>query len=197
MLADYLLHVPPLTENLTLRSGPLRDAWDARGPGMLGGITRETHERLIGLKADCLLVLPVAGGGGYPYLLYNSVRFEGMLANPHGELPEVVRLAWLLAQLNCDLPMFAEQIPPSHVPTIAAASMLLPTLAAAADVDLIRFSDELLVKAIEWWQVHSPVENLAAVLTGWWNAYVQSRPPWDVAVLELDRILFPVEGNGD
>ena len=53
-----------------------------------------------------ILVQPVLGGAGAAHWLYNSVHIEAVLANPVAELPEVVRLGWLLAQLNFDLPMF-------------------------------------------------------------------------------------------
>jgi hypothetical protein len=194
---EYEHHFPNLEQDLTLRSGPLREAWEARGPGLLGGIGTETDPRLIARKADCLLVLPVAGGGGQPHWMYNSVKFEAMLANPQQELPEVVRLAWLLAQLNSELPMFAEAIPSNHLATLAATSLLLPTLSAAASVELVRFEEDLLAFAIEKWHITSPAADLAAALTQWWNAYVQTRPPWDVAILELDKLLFPAEANGE
>src|SRR5690606_28445428 len=112
--------------------------------------------------------------------------------------PEVVRLAWMLAQLNCDLPMFVEKVAPAHVPTLAATSMLIPTLAAASHVDLVHFGDDLLATAIEQWNVTSPISDLAGTLTNWWNAYVQTRPPWDAALLELEIMLFgPREESND
>ena len=50
-------------------------------------------------QCDVLLIHPALGGAGEAHLAYNSVRIEAVLANPNADLPEVVRLAWLIAQV--------------------------------------------------------------------------------------------------
>ena len=68
----------------------------------MAAIGRLTERELVVERADVILVHPVLGGGGWAYPPYNAVCFEAVLANPIAELPEVVRLGWLLAQLNLD-----------------------------------------------------------------------------------------------
>jgi hypothetical protein len=99
---------PDLISELELRMRPIREQWEARGPGILHGICLRTEASLIAEQAEVLIVQPARGGGGQAHLSANSVRIEAVLANPHPELPEVVRLAWLLAQLQLDPPPYSD-----------------------------------------------------------------------------------------
>ena len=62
---------------------------------------------------------------------------EAVLANPRFELPEVVRLGWLLAMLNFDLARYRD--PLSDAERVLPLAMIPPVLAAAAEVELTRF----------------------------------------------------------
>ncbi|HWB01106.1 MAG TPA: hypothetical protein VG713_21590 [Pirellulales bacterium] len=186
--AAYTALRPKLLDELQMRAGPLREQWEARGPGLLRGIARRTSDELIVERADVLLVEPVAGGAGAAHLLYNAVRIEAVLVNPHASLPEVVRLAWMLGQLNCDLPAFSESFPPGKARRLAGLAMLPPTLAAAADVELVgNDSPELLAAAIEHWRLGDA--TLAEPLASWWTTYTASRPAWHVALAALDQMV--------
>jgi hypothetical protein len=92
--------LPHLSEELALRERPIREQWEARGAGMMQEIGRLTDPDLIVECCDVMLIHPALGGGGEAHLSYNSVRFEAVLANPVAELPEAIRLAWLIAQLH-------------------------------------------------------------------------------------------------
>src|SRR5262245_6388289 len=111
--------LPNFNEELALRERPLREQWEARGPGMLREIARLTEEELIVPSCEVILVHPSLGGGGEAHLAYNSVRLEAVLANPVAELPEVVRLAWLIAQLQLDLPIHSESVDADRLPHVA------------------------------------------------------------------------------
>ena len=102
--------IPNLTDELALRERPIREQWEARGPGLLCNIANLTEAGVVPEQADVLLVRPAFGGAGGAHLQANSVRIEAVLANPHADLPEVVRLAWLLAQLDLDLPRHSEEL---------------------------------------------------------------------------------------
>src|SRR5439155_20152019 len=102
------------------------------------------------------LVNPALGGGGEAHLAYNSLRIEAVLANPNAELPEVVRLAWLIAQLQLDLPKYSDTIHADRLPQIARYAMLPPTLLAAEAVELMRFTPELIGQAISVWRLPGP-----------------------------------------
>lgn len=101
---EMLLASPGMGEQLALRMVPLREAWDARGPGFWKalrqtvGINVASHDIA---AADVLCVQPVLGGGGDAFPSQRVVTIEAVLANEHFQLPEVVRLGWLLAQLSC------------------------------------------------------------------------------------------------
>lgn len=181
--------VPNLPEELELRCRPLREQWEARGPGMLRSICCWTEEGLIVEECEVSAVYPALGGGGGAHLAYNSVRIEAVLANPVAELPEVVRLGWLLAQLQLDLPRYSEDIHPERLPHIAAFAMLPAALAAAADVELVRNPTQVLGPAIAAWRLPAPPEiDAAALVEQWWQTYQEARPPWRVALVALDQL---------
>ena len=106
--------VPELLDELTVRSGPLRNQWEARGPGVLAAMGRLVEPDILVDRAEVVLVYPVLGGGGTAYARYNTVTIEAVLTDPVARLPEVVRLAWLLSQLSCDRPDRQERISPSN-----------------------------------------------------------------------------------
>jgi hypothetical protein len=181
--------LPTLADDLQLRERPLREQWEARGPGMLNRIANLTDEMLIVPECDVLLVLPAIGGYGEAHLPYNSVRIEAVLANPIHELPEVVRLAWLIAQLQLDLPAHSENIHADRLPHVARYAMLPPALLAAESVELLRFTPELIGQTISAWQLTVPPGlDTAAVVSEWWQTYIETRPPWNIALAALDQL---------
>jgi hypothetical protein len=181
--------LPKWTEELDLRERPLREQWEARGPGLLLQIGNWTDEELLVPECEVLLVHPALGGGGEAHLAYNSVRVEAVLANPVSELPEAVRLAWLIAQLQLDLPRYSESIHADRLPHVARFAMLPVTLAAAETVELARYTPENLQLAISTWRLHAPPEiDAAALVSQWWQTYQESRPPWNIALTALDQL---------
>ena len=181
--------LPTMADELTLRERPLREQWEARGPGMLTHIARLTDESLVVPECTVLLVQPVLGGFGESHLPYNSVRIEAMLANPFSDLPEIVRLAWLVAQLQLDLPAYSEGIHADRLPHVARYSMLPAALLAAESVELLHFTPEFIGKAISAWQLNVPPGlDAAALLSEWWQTYIETRPPWNIALAALDQL---------
>lgn len=181
---------PKLAEDLQLRVGPLRAAWEARGPGLLRLIAASTSAPLLVDRADVILVEPLQAGGGAAHPPYNSVRFEAMLTNADDRLPEVLRLAWLLSGLQMELPMYSDNLAPHRRREVCSLSMLPAVLAAAEQVELARFDPATLALAIETWSISNarPAAEIAAMLLTWWNVYTDSRPPWPVALAALDRM---------
>ena len=181
--------LPRLDEELPLRVGPLRQQWEARGPGLLRGVQRLTEDGVIAENADIVIVHPALGGGGDAFLPYNLVTIEGVLANPHAELPETVRLGWLIAQLNADLPRYGENIHADRLPAVAGFALLPPILQAAEDVELVHASPTLLARAIEAWDLPVPADiEPTALIADWWSTYRDGRPPWGVALTALDQM---------
>jgi hypothetical protein len=181
--------LPQLADELAIRERPLREQWEARGPGLLKQIGWLTDEALIVQQSEVLLVHPALGGDGEAHLAYNNVRIEAVLANPIAELPEVVRLGWLVAQLDLDLPIHSESIQADRLPHVARFAMLPATLAAAQAVELARFTPETLSTAISAWRLSAPAGlDAAALVNEWWQTYQQSRPPWRVALAALNQM---------
>ena len=178
-------HLPKLAEELPLRMGPLREQWEARGPGFLRQIGLLTEETLLVEQAEVVVLHPALGGSGQAWLAGNQVRIEGVLANPFPQLPEVVRLGWLLAQLNLDLPALSENVHADRLPRVAEIAMLPAALSAGREVELCQDSPDLLAQTILNWRLSAD----ATVVTQWWETYRESRPPIAVALAALDKML--------
>ena len=182
--------LPQLEEELALRRGPLEAQWDARGPGMLSVIRRLTDESFIAEEAEVILVHPASGGAGEAHILYNSVRIEALLANPLAELPEVVRLGWLLAQLNLELPRYSEVLGNRQIAALGPCAMIPIALAAAGEVELARLDKATIRMALEAWHaVPSGVPNMEGVLWQWWQVYRDTRPPLATALKALGEMV--------
>ncbi len=184
---------PNALDELELRSKPICEQWEARGPGLMAAIGRAAEDDLLVDAADVILVHPVLGGGGVAHPLYNSVRIEAVLANPFAELPEVVRLGWLLSQLKLDLPKYHDNLPPGRMTQVGPLAMIPPALAAAREVELARLDAAMLDTALSAWTsaVVDPDK-----LFDWWETCQSSQPPWTVALGALARML-DVEPSDD
>ncbi|MCC6493104.1 MAG: hypothetical protein IT424_08790 [Pirellulales bacterium] len=182
---------PDRAEELGLRIGPLREQWEARGPGMLYEIGRLTDEAVIPTSAEIVVVAPYVGGHGVAHVRSNRVTLEGVLYSPRPELPEPVRIAWLLAQLNADLPRFCEAAPAGRIAGIFPLAMLLPALAAAEAVEFGPCSETAAARALAAWHIcaESAAAGVATRLWTWWNAWLDHSKSWPVACAALDRLL--------
>ena len=193
--AAYRETLPDLVDELAARAQPLRQQWEARGPGLLKTVARLSDERLIVEQADVILVRPVLGGMAVAHLPYNSVRMEAVLADPHATLPETVRLAWVLAQLNLDLPLFSERLRRDRLGMVAQLAMLPVVLQAAEHVELAAYDQRAIQLALEVWHIEitddvpDEADQLADTISRWYAQYTADRPDWAVALAALDRML--------
>ena len=126
---------PEMVDELALRARPVQEQWQARGPGLLRQLARLTEESFVAPSAEVVLVTPWVGGHGRADLKTNRVIFEAVLANPHEDLPEALRLGWLLAQLQADVPIYGEAISGGRLEEVAALATLPAVLAAAQEVE--------------------------------------------------------------
>jgi len=181
---------PALAEELAARVRPIREQWEARGPGMLQEIARLTDASVVPPAAEIVLVAPYVGGHGGAHAAYNRVTFEAVLFNPHPELPEVVRLAWLLSQLNSELPRFADALPAGRAAESFRLAMIPPVLAGAEAVELARCDEQAIAMALAAWRVRDArAEQLAKQMWAWWNAWLEGQAKWPVANAALERML--------
>jgi len=181
---------PTLAEDLAARVRPIREQWEARGPGMLREIGRLTEESVIPAAAEVVLVAPYAGGHGWAHTAYNRVTMEAVLFNPLPELPEVVRLAWLLSQLNGDLPQYADVLPAGRRADAFRLAMIPPVLAAAEAVEFGRCDAAAVEHALGAWRLQRAESvDVAERLWNWWNAWLDHPTKWPVAVAALEQML--------
>jgi hypothetical protein len=184
---------PPLVDELLLRGRPLAEQWEARGPGMLWHLGKLTDDGLLVEQANVVLVQPILGGHGMAHLKFNVVTLEAVLTNPIEALPEVVRLAWLVAQLNLDLPKYAELIPAERREQVGRLAMVPPVLAAAEHVELGPLTNESIARALVGWRLVDTTADeaakLAETLRTWWKTYQEGTTRWEVALAALDEML--------
>jgi hypothetical protein len=182
--------LPRLNEELASSIEPLRSQWNYEGLGLLGRIVNRTEPGILVDTATVVIVYPALGGGGAAHLPYNLVHVEAVRADLVAELPEVVRLAWLLSMLNLDLPRYSEGIPPRQLATVAGLAMIPITLAAAAEVQLARCDEETIGLAVRAWAGSlDSAQTRTATLLEWWDTYCTLRPAWPTALQALYRLL--------
>lgn len=182
----------PLVDEIVIRTGPIKDQWQMRGPGLMVELARLTEPWLVAPQAEVVMVLPAVGGEGLAHLARNLVTFEAVLTNADDTLPEVSRLAWLLAQLQFDLPMVTEAVEAGATARLAQLAMLPPVLAAGEAVEVIRYSPELLAHALALWHVASSEAealSLADRLAIWWETYQHTDITWPAAVAALEAMV--------
>ncbi len=188
--AALMRMAPEIVEELAVRGLPLRQQWEARGPGMLVTIARLTDAAVVPEAAEIVVVAPYAGGHGLAHPAQNRVTFEAVLVNPHAELPETVRMAWLVAQLNADLPRFADVLPGARGAAAFRVAMLAPALAAGEAVELTRCDEAMLDAAIDAWRLRDALPaDAASRVWAWWSAWVEGKSNWPVAVAALAGLL--------
>ena len=181
---------PKLSEELPLRLLPLQELWNSYGPGLMREIGLLTDPTLIVSSATVIPVQPVTGGHGGVLLQSNRCWIEAMLTNSNPTLPEVLRLAWLLSQLEADLPIHGELVNSGRLPWVASLAMLPPVLLAGEEFELSKFSeDQLLLATEKWWIPNSTEHSLVDTVLSWWETYTNERPPWRIALTALDKML--------
>lgn len=123
--------------------------------------------------------------------MYNSVTFEAVLANPHEDLPEVVRLGWLISTLHLESDRFCKRLPHAALEHLGPLAMVPPLLAAARECELVGDAPGRLARALAAWRLKDGGggESLAGVLAAWWQTHLAAPVPWAVALEALAELL--------
>ena len=185
---------PKFSEQLPLRARPLQEHWLGFGTGLLAHLGRLTEKSMLVEEARVVLMQPALGGSGVAHIEQNMVRIEAVLTNPMVELPEVVRLAWLLSQLHLDQAEFSASIGPVLIARIAPLAMLPPVLAAAEVLELSKCDESVAALAIEHWHIPVPQgqdihTEIVPAMMDWWETYLQTRPKWHTAMQAFAKML--------
>jgi hypothetical protein len=141
-------------------------------------------------EATLVVVHPSLGGGGWAFPSYNLACLEGVEADPVGDLPEELRLTWLLAQLNLDLPPYSEKIPPHRLATVAGLAMIPVVLKAGEANELAPCDQTTIALAVQSWMPPGLNKgDWTATVNQWWDVYEGMRPEWGDAMQALDQLL--------
>ncbi len=124
-------------------------------------IRRMTSNQLLAEQAEIILVQPALGGFGESHPLFNKVRIEAVLANPIPELPEIVRLAWLVSQIRGPRSTMTK-LPIERAIEIHRLAILPAVLAAAQLVELSQVDEAHVALAIEQWHIPVPAQHRSA-----------------------------------
>jgi len=180
-------HLPRLASELPLRVRPFYELWEARGPGLLRQMFRHAGQEEP--TPACLVswVHPACGGGGWSDAATRTVFLEAVLVNPFAPLPEVLRLAWLIAHAflttRRSLGSFAEQ-GRERVESLA----LVPAVLAAGEYVALTVCDARQVSAAltAWLAISEPrAAELGTTLAAWWEETAESRLSWPEALARL------------
>ena len=172
-MATYKLHWDTADdEEITLRIRPLREHWEARGPGLLGRLRMLLPWLDIPTEVTVRLIQPKVGGAGR-VLSRGNIEFEAVLANALPMLPEVVRLGWLIA---CSALETDEQ---------ESLALIPPTIVAAEYVELARFDETTVASAVNHWDC---LEMDPTKLLHWWTQHAEQakeEASWKDAIRQL------------
>ena len=182
---------PRLDYEVRLRERPLREQWEARGPGTLRRLEYLTGGEVAVPDAEVALVQPCLGGGGVAYPAFHIVCMEALLANPWATLPEPVRLTWFLAQLSFGAQKAESAAAPGRRAIWALATIPL-VLEAAEYVEWTQYHAQTLSLALEQWpqaELNDGADRLtlAALLESWRDDWRARTSEWSLAVDDLER----------
>lgn len=175
MVVDLIWRDPEDDAETRLRMRPLREHWEARGPGLMKHVMTRLPWIRVPSRPVVRLVLPRKGGGGR-IVSPTEVEFEAVLANPFCELPEVVRLGWLC----CCLGFGGE--PRNSI------ALIPPLLEAGQYVGWTRFDTATCDLALKEWFDERPALTQEYDLIEWWEvegSRAKDSTGWQVAVARL------------
>jgi hypothetical protein len=185
---------PQYAEQVLLRIRPLQEGWLGYGAGLMAHLGRLTTKSLIPEHARVVPLQPIVGGFGWAHREANLVRIEAVLTNSIAEIPEVVRLAWLLSQLRLDELDLGELFGSYLLDRLAPLAMLPAVLASAQVIELSACTEDNLALAIEHWHIPFPSQldlhkELVPTVIDWWETYLTTKPDWPVAMHALAKML--------
>lgn len=179
---------PSLQEQLPLRGRPLTEQWEAVGPGLLAAVGRLTHKDLLVKRCTVALVGPACGGAGDANPAEGVAWIEAVLSNPHVDIPEVLRLAWLIARLGLGRPEACKLVDSELLPKLAAMA-LLPIIAEAGRELGVTGDLSLQRLAAAWHLRRLAASGLIEPLEDWWQQLRDGETPFPVGMKALEKIV--------
>ncbi len=175
---------PDCVQRLNATSAAIQAGWLRLGAALMNGVADLTDDLMVVERATVLLCLPTVGGSA-AYLPYNAFALEIGNESADEQLPELLRLAWRVAQLNLDLPVYSDRTP--RIQQIGSLALIPIVLRAAERMELAACDDATLALAHSQWLEADETAPLDTLLD-WWRVYTTSETPWGVALAALDRM---------
>jgi hypothetical protein len=181
---------PRLADEVALRERPIREQWEARGPGMLRRMLQLSGGEFSLPAAEIALVQPCLGGGGETHPQFQLVRLEAVLTNSTPTLPEPVRLGWLLFRLAAELvDLAAGSATPARRLLISHAAVPL-ALEAAEYVEWSTYDVSTLEAALDAWRLPGAARpEFAGMLFDWRDDSRHEPRSWRDALQDLGQRL--------
>lgn len=187
--SEFRSLLPQADSQMSFRLGPLTQQWDGYGAALTAHLKRLIALTLPRGNMEVLAVYPLVNGDGYVSLSEKKAVIEAVFVNPNPELPEVIRVAWLVAQIISSSDKRNGPVSKRRN-DINALALLPPVLAIGEVVELTRCDESTLQLAIDQFSPARPeFPDLSKTLLHWWETYLQTKPEWSIALMALERAL--------
>jgi hypothetical protein len=183
---------PNYLEQSVFRFRPLQEQWLGFGRGLMSQWKRLTCRDSLPDACTVIGLQPILGGFGRAYPDLPLVCIEAVLTNGRPELPEVVRLGWLVSQLEVQTFKSIESSDQRPQRATLPLALIPPILAAAEQIELARCDRSTVTAAIENWlgePFRSDATGLAAKLLEWWQSALSAPSDWESQVRNIARRL--------
>ena len=191
----FLQRFPKLSEQLELRSKPLRERWETYGQGLLREVGRqiwaEPPNDWWPASVTAMMVQPMRGGDGGYDVDRNKIWMEAVLTDVDAAVPELLRMVWLISRMAIDSHIREKSADQSLATAWSLVSVPL-VLSAGQELELIRTKDLPIRRAMELWQFGDA--SAAETLSDWWQQFRRANQPLPAALRILDQRL---EDPGD
>lgn len=186
---------PRYIEQSSFRFRPLQDQWLGYGRGLMTQWQRLTRRDSLAEACTILGLQPVMGGYGKSHPDHGLVCVEAVLTNARPELPEVIRLAWLLTQIEKPVGLFTH-LESTSLTSLSPLALIPPILAAGQELELTKCDLAMTALAIQHWRVamtnlafiaNLPTFQIAEMLLNWWGSGAGADSDWDVRLRMLAK----------
>lgn len=199
--SSTLRAMPNLIDEASQAGIQFRSTWERYAPRLLPELARLTDAGLVSDTAMVTFVGGIGGRRGRVFIQSNAVHWqpeparaalvdvESMAHDTPENLPDLLQFAWLLSQLNLDLPRFAEPLDYSTSWQVGQLGLVAIVLATAESAQMLTFDEATLRQYLTAWHGEDVAESTTGTLWDWYHVYKNARPTWNVAVQALVRML--------
>lgn len=184
-------HVIPVDERATLESSPLRDRWQRDARDYIQALIELTDESIVPEKAFIYLIPTLTGDIAKTHPVEDIIEVEVEQSIALTELPDVIRLGWLVAQLNMNTLSPELDLPEDKLDLLKKLALVPVALSASEAAGWAVCQERTIEQAAQTWLGKRKELTKPAIeaLDAWWEVYRERRPPWKSALTALHRML--------